>query len=109
MFATFNMGVGFVIVVPFESAEYAAKLLLRAGEEPMYLGAVVGSDRGGVTLEGIFWWGLVRSSWRFWLPVPVPTCRSSWISYTGASVGLRKGREQMDTRYHHALQPAHAP
>lgn len=54
MFATFNMGVGFVIVVPFESAEYAAKLLLRAGEEPMYLGAVVGSDRGGVTLEGIF-------------------------------------------------------
>src|SRR5680860_49511 len=27
--------------------------LYRAGEEPMYLGAVVGSDRGGVTLEGI--------------------------------------------------------
>lgn len=52
MFRTFNMGVGFVVIVPFESAEYAAKLLLKAGEEPMYLGSIVqGEPR--VTLEGI--------------------------------------------------------
>lgn len=53
MFKTFNMGVGFVMVVPFEAAEYVAKLLLRAGEEPMYLGAVAAGE-GGVALEGVF-------------------------------------------------------
>jgi phosphoribosylformylglycinamidine cyclo-ligase len=41
MFRTFNMGVGYVVVVPFESAEYAARTLLRAGEEPMYIGGIV--------------------------------------------------------------------
>ena len=44
MFRTFNMGVGYVVVVPFESAEYAARTLLRAGEEPMYIGAIVRGD-----------------------------------------------------------------
>ena len=52
MFRTFNMGVGFVVVVPYESAEYAARLLLRAGEEPMYLGAIAKGD-GGVRLQGV--------------------------------------------------------
>lgn len=52
MFRTFNMGVGYVVVVPYESAEYAARLLLRAGEEPMYLGAIVKGDRS-VRLRGV--------------------------------------------------------
>ena len=52
MFRTFNMGVGFVIVVPFDSAEYAARALLRGGEEPMYLGAIVRGG-AGVTLPGV--------------------------------------------------------
>lgn len=53
MFRTFNMGVGFVLVVPFESAEYTARLLQRAGEEPMYLGSIVRGERP-VTLRGVF-------------------------------------------------------
>lgn len=52
MFRTFNMGVGYVMVVPFESAEYAAKLIQRAGEECMYLGSIVRGEQP-VTLEGI--------------------------------------------------------
>jgi len=52
MFRTFNMGVGYVMVVPFESAEYAAKLVQRAGEECMYLGSIARGKRP-VTLEGI--------------------------------------------------------
>ncbi len=52
MFRTFNMGVGFVVVVPFESAEYTAKLLQRGGEEPMYLGSIVRGEEP-VSLEGI--------------------------------------------------------
>jgi phosphoribosylformylglycinamidine cyclo-ligase len=52
MFRTFNMGVGYVMVVPFESAEYAAKLVQRAGEECMYLGSIV-RGKQPVTLEGI--------------------------------------------------------
>ena len=46
MFRTFNMGVGYVVVVPFESAEYAARTLVRAGEESMYLGAIVRGEPG---------------------------------------------------------------
>lgn len=53
MFRTFNMGVGFVMVVPFESAEYVAKLLLRTGAEPFYLGSIVKGEQP-VTLQGIF-------------------------------------------------------
>ena len=52
MFRTFNMGVGYVMVVPFESAEYAAKLVQRAGEECMFLGSVV-RGKQPVALEGI--------------------------------------------------------
>ena len=52
MFRTFNMGVGYVMVVPFESAEYAAKLVQRAGEECMFLGSIV-RGKQPVTLEGI--------------------------------------------------------
>ncbi|GAB4245465.1 MAG: phosphoribosylformylglycinamidine cyclo-ligase [Thermoleophilia bacterium] len=55
MFRAFNMGVGFVLVVPLEAAEYAAKLLIRAGEDPFYLGSIVaGEDERRVTLEGVF-------------------------------------------------------
>jgi phosphoribosylformylglycinamidine cyclo-ligase len=52
MFRTFNMGVGFVLIVPYRSAEYAASLLLKAGEQPMYLGSVIQGERK-VRLEGV--------------------------------------------------------
>lgn len=52
MFRTFNMGVGYVMVVPFESAEYVAKLVQRAGDECTYLGSIV-RGKQPVTLEGI--------------------------------------------------------
>ncbi len=52
MFRTFNMGVGYVMVVPFESAEYAAKLIQRAGQECLYLGSIVRGEQP-VVLEGV--------------------------------------------------------
>ena len=57
MFRTFNMGVGLVLVLPAETADYALKLLARAGEEPLALGEVVAAESGTaprVTLEGVF-------------------------------------------------------
>jgi phosphoribosylformylglycinamidine cyclo-ligase len=53
MFRTFNMGIGYVIVVPFASAEWAARLLQRAGEDCMYLGSIVRGEKR-VTLSGVF-------------------------------------------------------
>ncbi len=53
MFRTFNMGVGYVVVVPFESAEWAARLIQRAGEECMYLGSIVKGEQR-VSLRGVF-------------------------------------------------------
>jgi len=52
MFRTFNMGIGYVIVVPFANAEWAARLLQRAGEECMYLGSIVRGDKR-VSLTGV--------------------------------------------------------
>ncbi len=40
MFRTFNMGVGYVLVVPVESAERAVGVLVEAGEEAVRLGVV---------------------------------------------------------------------
>ena len=58
MFRTFNMGVGYILVLPQDACEYALKLLRRAGEEPMVLGEVTKSPGGAggprVTLEGVF-------------------------------------------------------
>ena len=53
MFRTFNMGVGYVVVVPFASAEWSARLLQRAGYECMYLGGIVRGEKR-VTLSGVF-------------------------------------------------------
>jgi len=53
MFRTFNMGIGYVVVVPFESAEWTARLLQRAGEDCMYLGSIVRGEKP-VTLSGVF-------------------------------------------------------
>jgi len=53
MFRTFNMGIGYVVVVPFASAEFAARTLLRAGEEPLYIGAIAKGGKQRVSLEGI--------------------------------------------------------
>ncbi len=52
MFTTFNMGVGYVLVVPAAAADTARGLLLDSGERVMALGSIV---RGGprVVLEGI--------------------------------------------------------
>lgn len=52
MFDTFNMGVGYVLVVPAEIAEHAVRLLVEAGEEAFYLGEIsAGTVR--VTLAGV--------------------------------------------------------
>jgi len=52
MFATFNMGIGYVLVIPHSSAAQALSLLADTGEEAMELGEVVpGSMR--VTLGGL--------------------------------------------------------
>ncbi len=53
MFRTFNMGVGFVLVVAQEAAEHVATLLERAGERPLSLGRIVRGERT-VELEGVF-------------------------------------------------------
>jgi phosphoribosylformylglycinamidine cyclo-ligase len=53
MFRTFNMGIGYVVVVPFASAEWSARLLQRAGYECMYLGSIVRGEKR-VTLSGVF-------------------------------------------------------
>jgi phosphoribosylformylglycinamidine cyclo-ligase len=57
MFRTFNMGVGLVLVLPAEAADYALKLLVRAGEEPLVLGEVTTAGPGDarrVSLTGVF-------------------------------------------------------
>lgn len=41
MFRTFNMGIGYVLIVPQQEAELAINLLQQAGEKPVLLGAVV--------------------------------------------------------------------
>ena len=52
MFRTFNMGIGFVLVVPEKSAEKAVDVLKASGEEPELLGEITqGKER--VTLGGL--------------------------------------------------------
>ena len=46
MFRTFNMGVGYVVVVPETAADRAAALLAGAGETVLRLGEVVAGERG---------------------------------------------------------------
>ncbi len=52
MFATFNMGVGYVLVVPAAAVDTARRLLRDSGEQVMVLGSIVrGEPR--VVLEGV--------------------------------------------------------
>lgn len=52
MFSTFNMGIGYVLVLPEREAERAVRILVESGEEAVLLGEVAqGSDR--VTLGGL--------------------------------------------------------
>jgi phosphoribosylformylglycinamidine cyclo-ligase len=55
MFDTFNMGIGYVLVVPGTTAERAAVLLAEAGEEVVRLGVIVPGTPGTekVSLEGL--------------------------------------------------------
>ena len=46
MFQTFNMGVGYVVIVPSPEAETAARVLREAGERVARLGEVVAGERG---------------------------------------------------------------
>ena len=46
MFQTFNMGVGYVVIVPATTADTAARLLQDAGERVARLGEIVGGERG---------------------------------------------------------------
>ncbi len=52
MFTAFNMGVGYVLVVPKEEVARARELLADSGEQVFELGTVVaGPDK--VTLQGV--------------------------------------------------------
>jgi phosphoribosylformylglycinamidine cyclo-ligase len=52
MFLTFNMGIGYVLVVPKAAEETAAGLLAESGEETFHLGEIVaGAEK--VRLEGL--------------------------------------------------------
>lgn len=46
MFQTFNMGVGYVVIVPAAAADTATRLLREAGERVARLGEVVAGERG---------------------------------------------------------------
>jgi phosphoribosylformylglycinamidine cyclo-ligase len=46
MFQTFNMGVGYVVIVPSTAADTAARLLRDGGERVARLGEIVGGERG---------------------------------------------------------------
>lgn len=55
MFLTFNMGIGYIVVVAAEAAEEAAGLLSETGEQVIHLGEVVPAEPGSevrVVLEG---------------------------------------------------------
>ena len=45
MFNTFNMGVGFVVVVPADSADKAMKILRQQNTKPWIIGEVVAGNR----------------------------------------------------------------
>ncbi len=46
MFRTFNMGIGYVVIVPSPAAETAARVLRGAGERVMRIGEIVAGERG---------------------------------------------------------------
>jgi phosphoribosylformylglycinamidine cyclo-ligase len=46
MFRTFNMGIGYLVIVPSTAAETAARLLREEGEKVARLGEVVAGERG---------------------------------------------------------------
>ena len=46
MFRTFNMGIGYIVIVPPTAAETAARLLREEGEKVARLGEVVAGERG---------------------------------------------------------------
>jgi phosphoribosylformylglycinamidine cyclo-ligase len=52
MFSTFNMGVGYVVVLPERSLAPALRLLAEAGEQVIELGEI-GTGRAKVTLAGL--------------------------------------------------------
>ena len=46
MFKTFNMGIGYVVIVPVTAADTASRLLREAGETVVRLGEVVAGEPG---------------------------------------------------------------
>ena len=46
MFRTFNMGIGYVVIVPANAAETAARTLRGAGEKVVQIGEIVAGERG---------------------------------------------------------------
>jgi phosphoribosylformylglycinamidine cyclo-ligase len=46
MFRTFNMGIGYVVIVPPTAADAATRILTDAGERVFRLGEVVAGERG---------------------------------------------------------------
>src|SRR2546428_1800199 len=46
MFRTFNMGIGYVVIVPAVAAETAARILRGAGEQVARIGEIIAGERG---------------------------------------------------------------
>jgi phosphoribosylformylglycinamidine cyclo-ligase len=46
MFSTFNMGIGYVVIVASAAAETAARALRGAGEQVTRIGEIVAGERG---------------------------------------------------------------
>ncbi|HKD00547.1 MAG TPA: AIR synthase-related protein, partial [Methylomirabilota bacterium] len=46
MFRTFNMGIGYVVIVPSAAADTAARTLRSAGEQVTRIGEIVAGERG---------------------------------------------------------------
>jgi phosphoribosylformylglycinamidine cyclo-ligase len=46
MFRTFNMGIGYVVIVSSAAAETAARTLRGAGEQVVRIGEIVAGERG---------------------------------------------------------------
>jgi len=53
MFRTFNMGIGFALVVPGSAVELTLDSLVASGEQPVVLGEVGTGGRERVTVEGL--------------------------------------------------------
>ena len=62
MYATFNMGTGFCVVVSADEAQAATDALRAAGEEPVRIGSVTGRPGRGVSIPAAASWATATPS-----------------------------------------------